>query len=150
MVSFIESSQQNSQPRISIKKLVNKGTNYFERSSTISWLFSDSIEMTNPRKVGFLLFVVIIGVILSPSALSSSDPFHVQESIKNFQNFWLSFENVFKTNDSHYSSIISDDYEVIDSARHKVVLNLKLNITNPDGGSYIIPGVNEIIKGQKF
>ena len=106
--------------------------------------------MTNSRKVGFLLFVVIMGVILSPSALSSSDPYRLQEYIKNFQNFLLSFENMLKTNDSTHSDVNSDDYKIIDGVRYKVLLNLKLNFTNPDGGSYIIPGVDEIIKGQRF
>lgn len=128
---------------------VDKKANYFKTPSSISWLFSDSIEMTNPRKAGFLSLVVIFSLILSPSALSPSDPYHLQEYVKNFQKFWLSFENAFKANDFSHSDAVSD-YEIIDGTRYKVLLNLKLNFKNPDGGSYILPGINEIIKGQKF
>ena len=151
MVSYFESYQQNSLPTIRIKKnLVNKGTDYFKRSSSISWLFSDSIEMTNSRKVGCLFLVMIFGVILSPSAMSSSDPYHLQEYIKKFQDFWLSLENMFTTNDFNPSNDFSDDYELIDGTRYKVLLNLEIDIKNPDGGRHIIPGFNEIIKEKKF
>lgn len=151
MVSYFESYQQNSLSAIRIKKnLVNKGTDYFKRSSSIAWLFSDSIEMTNSRKVGCLLLVVIFGVILSPSAMSASDPYHLQEYIKKFQDFWLSLENMFTTNDFNHSNDFSDDYELIDGTRYKVLLNLEIDIKNPDGGRHIIPGFNEIIKGKKF
>ena len=146
MVSQFGSYPHNSLSAVQIsKKFAKKGVNYFNRSSSILWLFSDSIEMTNPRKAGSLFLVVIFGVILTPSAMTSSDPYHVQEFIKNFQNFWLTLENMFKTNDFNHSNDISENYEIIDGARYKVIFDLKLNVTNPDGGRYLIPGANEII-----
>ena len=82
--------------------------------------------------------------------MSPSDPYHLQEYIKKFQDFWLSLENMFTTNDFNQSNDISDDYEMIDGTRYKVLLNLELDIKNPDGGRHIIPGFNEVIKGKKF
>jgi len=119
-------------------------------SSFISWLFSDSISLTNSQKIGYLFMVLVFVVILSPIASSPSDPYHLQESSEKLQNFLLFLENMFNAYGLNHSGDISYNYEIIDGIKYRVLFNEKLDAKNPDGGRYLIPGVNDIITSQKF
>ena len=119
-------------------------------SSFIFWLFSDSISMTNSQKIGYLFMVLIFVVILSPIALSPSDPYHLQESSEKLQKFLLFLGNMFNAYGLNHSDDISYNYEIIDGIKYRVLFSEKLEAKNPDGGRHLIPGVNDIIMSQKF
>jgi len=119
-------------------------------SSFIFWLFSDSISMTNSQKIGYLFLVLIFVVILNPIASSPSDPYHLQESSEKLQNFLIFLENMFNASGLNHSDDISFNYEIIDGIKYRVFFNEKLDARNPDGGRYLMPGINEIITSQKF
>jgi hypothetical protein len=130
--------------------LKNIEKNNQQISSFIFWLFSDSISITNSQKIGFLFTVLIFAVILSPIALSPSDPYHLQESSEKLHHFLLFLENMFNANGPNYSEDISYDYEVIDEIKYRVFFSGKLDAKNPDGGRYLMPGINDVITSQKF
>ncbi len=119
-------------------------------SSFIFWLFSDSISLTNSQKLGYLFMVLIFVVILSPIALSPSDPYHLQESSEKLQNFLLFLGNMFNGYGLNHSDDVSYNYEIIDGIKYRVLFSEKLEAKNPDGGRNLIPGVNDIIMSQKF
>jgi hypothetical protein len=119
-------------------------------SSFIFWLFSDSISLTNSQKLGYLFMGLIFVVILSPIALSPSDPYHLQESSEKLQNFLLFLENMFNAYGLNHSDDVSYNYEIIDGIKYRVLFSEKLEAKNPDGGRHLIPGVNDIITSQKF
>jgi hypothetical protein len=93
---------------------------------------------------------LIFAVILSPIALSPSDPYHLQESSERLQNFWIFFENMFNVYGLNQSDDISYNYEIIDGIKYRILFEGKLDITNPDGGRYLMPGINDIITSKKF
>ena len=119
-------------------------------SSFIFWLFSDSISITNSQKIGFLFTVLTFVVILSPIASAPSDPYHLQDFSEKLHHFLLFFEDMFNVNGHNYSDDLSYDYEVIDGVQYRVLFSGKLDAKNPDGGRYLMPGINDIITSQKF
>ena len=48
------------------------------------------------------------------------------------------------------SDDISYNYEIIDGIKYIVLFKGKLDIINPDGGRYLMPGISDIITSQKF
>ena len=142
------SLDQKMRKKSSIIKNIEK--NNKQISSFISWLFSDSILLTNSQKIGYLFTMLIFAVILSPIALSPSDPYHLQESSEQLQNFWLILENMFNAYGQNQSDDISYNYEIIDGIKYIVLFKGKLDIINPDGGRYLMPGISDIITSQKF
>jgi hypothetical protein len=115
-------------------------------SRFVFWLFSDSISMTNSQKIGSLFLVFIFIVILSPVALSPSDPYHLQEFLEKHQNLLLFLEAIFNSNDLNPSI----EYVVIDGIKYRVLFDGEFNIKNLGGEKYLIPGVNDIIVSQRL
>ena len=130
--------------------LKNIKKNNQQISSFIFWLFSDSISITNSQKIGFLFTVLIFAVILSPIALSPSDPYHLQESSEKLGHLLLFLENMFDAQGLTHPDDLSYDYDVIDEIKYRVLFSGKLDAKNPDGGRYLMPGFNDIITSQKF
>ena len=124
--------------------------NHKQISSFILWLFSDSISMTNSQKIGYFFTVLIFVVILSPIASNPSDPYHLQEYSKKLQNFLLFLENMFNVYGLNYSDDPSYEYEIDDGIKYRVLFKGNFEAKHPDGGRYLIPGVNNIIMSQKF
>ncbi len=144
---------KNSQDQIMDKNsniIKNIEKNNKKISSFIFWLFSDSILLTNSQKIGYLFLILIFVVIISPMALSPSDPYHLKESSEKLQNFWLFLENMFNAYGLNHSNDVSYNYEIIDGIKYRVLFNEKLDVKSPDAGMHLMPGVNEIIMSKKF
>lgn len=77
-----------------------------------TYLFSSSTPMSSADKVGLILTIFAFGIILTPIALSDSDPYHLKGILEEVKDSVLSIDN-FEQNQ--------------DQSKYRIIAHLKLS-----------------------
>ena len=97
-----------------------------------TYLLSNSSPMTRSDKVGLSLTIIALGVILSPFALSDSDPYHLKWILEEVKENVPSFDNIGENQDAHYRVIahLKISHESHLDATEKIILGKYRSFTN--------------------
>ena len=72
-----------------------------------TYLFSSSNPMTTADKVGLMFTIIALGVILTPIALSNSDPYHLKGILEEVKDSVPLMDNLDKNQDEPRYRIIA-------------------------------------------
>lgn len=72
-----------------------------------AYLVSDSNPMTTTDKVGLIFTIIALGVILTPIALSDSDPYHLKGIVEEVTDNVPLIDNLDKNQDESQYTIIA-------------------------------------------
>ncbi len=78
-----------------------------EFGKTATYLVSSPNPMTTADKVGLMLTIIAFGVILTPIALSNSDPYHLKGILEEIKNNVPLMDNLDKNQDEPRYRIIA-------------------------------------------
>ena len=94
----------------------------FGKIPTSSILSSSS--MTTADKVGLSITIIAFGIIMSPLALSDSDPYHVKWLLEDTRDTFVVIGNFI---------ISQGDDETSPEKQYRVIAHLKMSINQPQG-----------------
>jgi len=72
-----------------------------------TYLVSSSSPMTTADKIGLMLTIIAFGVILTPIAMSDSDPYHLKGILEEVKESILLIDNLDKNQDESQYRIIA-------------------------------------------
>ncbi len=72
-----------------------------------TYLFSSSNPMTTADKIGLMLTIIAFGVMLTPIAMSDSDPYHLKGILEEVKNSVPLIDNLDKKQDEYQYRIIA-------------------------------------------
>ena len=72
-----------------------------------TYLFSSSNPMTTADKIGLMLTIIALAVILTPIAMSDSDPYHLKGILEEVKNSVPLIDNLDKNQDESQYRIIA-------------------------------------------
>ena len=72
-----------------------------------TYLVSSSNPMTTADKIGLMLTIIALGVILTPIAMSDSDPYHLKGILEEVKNSVPLLDNLDKNQDESQYRIIA-------------------------------------------
>ena len=78
-----------------------------EFGKIVTYLFSSPNPMTTADKVGLMFTIIAFGVILTPIALSDSDPYHLKGILEEIKNNVPLMDNLDKNQDESRYTIIA-------------------------------------------
>jgi hypothetical protein len=79
----------------------------FEFGKMATYLFSSSNPMSTADKVGLMFTIIAFGVILTPIAMSDSDPYHLKRILEEVKDNVPLMDNLDKNQDGSQYRIIS-------------------------------------------
>ncbi len=79
----------------------------FEFGKMVTYLFSSSNPMSTADKVGLMFTIIAFGVILTPIAMSDSDPYHIKGILKEVKDNFPLMDNLDKNQDSSQFRMIA-------------------------------------------
>ncbi len=78
-----------------------------EFGKIVTYLFSSPNPMTTADKVGLMFTIIAMGVILTPIALSDSDPYHLKGILEEVKDSVPLIDNLDKNQDEYQYRIIA-------------------------------------------
>jgi len=72
-----------------------------------TYLFSSSNPMTTADKIGLMLTIIAFGVMLTPIAMSDSDPYHLKGILEEIKDSITLIDNLDKNQDESQYRIIA-------------------------------------------
>lgn len=97
-----------------------------------TYLFSNSAPMSRSDKIGLSLTIIAFGMILSPFALSDSDPYHIKWLLDEAKGSLPLIDNIAENQDAHYRVIahlkLSQENHL--DATEKIILGKYRSLTN--------------------
>ncbi len=72
-----------------------------------TYLFSSSNPMTTADKIGLMLTIIAFGVMLTPIAMSDSDPYHLKGILEEVKDSVPLIDNLDKKQDEYQYKIIA-------------------------------------------
>jgi len=72
-----------------------------------TYLVSSSNPMTTADKIGLMITIIAMGVILTPIAMSDSDPYHIKGILEEVKNSVTLIDNLNKNQDESQYRIIA-------------------------------------------
>jgi len=99
---------------------------------TTTYLVSNSAPMSRSDKVGLTLTIIALGMILSPFALSDSDPYHIKWLLNEITENIPLIDSAGENHDTHYSVIVhlKLSQETHLDATEKIILGKYRSLTN--------------------
>jgi hypothetical protein len=79
----------------------------FEFGKMVTYLFSSSNPMSTADKVGLMFTIIAFGVILTPIAMSDSDPYHLKRILEEVKDNVPLMDNLDKNQDGSQYRIIA-------------------------------------------